>query len=103
MTDKPDAVTKTEPTEVTPKQNSDDSYTTDDLIELVRAVKFAHTDMSMRKVHEEISGTMANSDPSYAFLKDVTADGKVPTEIPEKQENYQGGCMLEFRPNKDDK
>lgn len=45
--------------------------TPDDLIELVRAVKFAHTDMSMRNVHNEISVTMANSDASYSFLKDV--------------------------------
>ncbi|KAL7550130.1 hypothetical protein ACHAWF_013367 [Thalassiosira exigua] len=43
----------------------------DDLIELVRAVKFAHTDMSMRNVHREISVTMASSDPSYAFLASV--------------------------------
>lgn len=48
-----------------------DAFSPDDLIELVRAVKFAHTDMSIRKVHNEISVTMANSDPSYAFLKDV--------------------------------
>jgi len=46
-------------------------YSPDDLIELVRAVKFAHTDMSTRNVHHEISVTMADSDPSYAFLKDV--------------------------------
>jgi hypothetical protein len=38
-----------------------------------------------------------------AFLKDVTAEGMVPMSPPEKQENYQGGCMLEFRPNRDDK
>jgi hypothetical protein len=38
-----------------------------------------------------------------AFLKDVTADGKVPNSAPEKIEGYQGGCMIEFRPNKDDK
>ena len=38
-----------------------------------------------------------------AFLKDVTADGKVPQSAPEKEANYKGGCMLEFRPNKDDK
>jgi len=55
-----------------PKSDGDpNSFTPDDLIELVRAVKFAHTDMSMRKVHTEISVTMADSDPSYAFLKDV--------------------------------
>ncbi|KAL3821874.1 hypothetical protein ACHAXA_002866 [Cyclostephanos tholiformis] len=51
----------------------DDStpYSPDDLIELVRAIKFAHTDMSIRNVHHEISVTMAKSDASYAFLKDV--------------------------------
>jgi len=55
-----------------PKNDGDEKLCTpDDLIELVRAVKFAHTDMSMRKVHNEISVTMANTDPSYAFLKDV--------------------------------
>ena len=45
--------------------------TPDDLIELVRAIKFAHTEMSQRNVHNEISVAMANSDPSYEFLKDV--------------------------------
>jgi hypothetical protein len=49
----------------------DNPYSPDDLIELVRAVKFAHTDMSIKNVHHEISLTMAMSDPSYAFLKDV--------------------------------
>ena len=51
----------------------DDStpFSPDDLIELVRAIKFAHTDMSTRNVHHEISVTMANSDLSCAFLKDV--------------------------------
>lgn len=60
------------PTE--PKDTGGDanSCTPDDLIELVRAVKFAHTDYSMRNVHKEISVTMANSDPSCTFLKDVT-------------------------------
>ena len=48
-----------------------EAFSSDDLIELVRAVKFAHTDMSIRKVHNEICVKMANSDPSYAFLKDV--------------------------------
>jgi hypothetical protein len=53
--------------------DGDDSnpYSPDDLIELVRAIKFAHTDMSIRNVHHEISVTMAMSDSSYAFLKDV--------------------------------
>lgn len=45
--------------------------TPDDLIELIRAIKFAHTEMSIRNVHKEISVTMANSDKSYDFLKDV--------------------------------
>ncbi len=48
-----------------------EAFSSDDLIELVRAIKFAHTDMSIRKVHNEICVTMANSDLSYAFLKDV--------------------------------
>ena len=60
---------------MTPSESidGDDStpYSPDDLIELVRAIKFAHTDMSTRNVHHEISVTMANSDPSYSFLKDV--------------------------------
>jgi len=43
----------------------------DDLIELVRAIKFAHTDMSTRNVHREISVTMADSDPTCAFLRYV--------------------------------
>ncbi|KAL3775555.1 hypothetical protein ACHAW5_001574 [Stephanodiscus triporus] len=63
------------PSTTTPSESNDgdDStrYSPDDLIELVRAIKFAHTDMSTRKVHHEISVTMANSDPSYSFLKDV--------------------------------
>jgi len=45
--------------------------TPDDLIELIRAIKFSHTDMSIRNVHNEISVTMANSDKSYAFLSEV--------------------------------
>jgi hypothetical protein len=48
-----------------------EAFSSDDLIELVRAVRFAHTDMSIRRVHNEISVSMANSDPSYAFLKEV--------------------------------
>jgi hypothetical protein len=63
------------PSTMTPSESidGDDStpYSPDDLIELVRAIKFAHTDMSTRNVHHEISVTMANSDPSYSFLKDV--------------------------------
>mmetsp|Transcript_14077 Transcript_14077/g.30611 ORF Transcript_14077/g.30611 Transcript_14077/m.30611 type:complete len:321 (-) Transcript_14077:84-1046(-) len=61
--------------ELVKPQSSDEDppkpCTPDDLIELVRAIKFAHTDMSIRNVHNEISVTMANSDESYAFLKDV--------------------------------
>ena len=46
--------------------------TPDDLVELVRAVKFANTNASIREVHTEISITMAQSNyPTYAFLKDV--------------------------------
>ena len=52
-------------------ENNINTCTPDDLIELVRAIKFAHTDMSIRNVHNEISVTMAEADPSYAFLKQV--------------------------------
>jgi hypothetical protein len=52
----------------------DDAYTPRDLIDLVRAIKFAHPEMSMKNVHKEISGTMANSADSYSFLKDVKLD-----------------------------
>ena len=58
-----------------PSNNSGDgTYTPDDLIDLVRAIKFAHPEMSMKKVHKEISGTMANSEESYAFLAEVKLD-----------------------------
>ncbi|KAL9187817.1 hypothetical protein ACHAXT_006195 [Thalassiosira profunda] len=61
-----------EPTDLPKAAESDpNSCSPDDLIELVRAVKFAHTDYSIRNVHKEISVTMAASDPSCAFLKDV--------------------------------
>ena len=52
-------------------QNNHDSYSTDELIALIRAVKFAHPDMSQRAVLREITGVIAESDPSYSFLKDV--------------------------------
>lgn len=52
-------------------ENNINTCTPNDLIELVRAIKFAHTDMSIRNVHNEISVTMAEADPSYAFLKQV--------------------------------
>ena len=54
--------------------SGDGTYTPDDLIDLVRAIKFAHPEMSMKKVHKEISGTMANSEDSYAFLTEVKLD-----------------------------
>ena len=58
-----------------PSNNSGDgTYTPDDLIDLVRAIKFAHPEMSMKKVHKEISGTMAKSEDSYAFLAEVKLD-----------------------------
>lgn len=62
--------------ESTPPSNAtgDGTYTPDDLIDLVRAIKFAHPEMSMKKVHKEISGTMANSEESYAFLAEVKLD-----------------------------
>ena len=51
-------------------KNEQQTISPDELIDLVRAVKFAHHDMSMKKVHAEISTAMA-SNPSYEFLKDV--------------------------------
>lgn len=57
-----------------PSDSGDGTYTSDDLIDLVRAIKFAHPEMSMKKVHKEISGAMANADDSYAFLKEVKLD-----------------------------
>ena len=60
-------------TEASPP-SGDGTYTPDDLIDLVRAIKFAHPEMSMKKVHKEISGTMANSEDSYAFLAEVKLD-----------------------------
>ena len=57
---------------VAPSSGDDPSeLSPDDLIALIRAVKFAHPEMSIRGVYNEISGTMANSDASYSFLKDV--------------------------------
>jgi hypothetical protein len=54
------------------ESSSVSSITPNDLIELVRAVKFANTNASIREVHTEISITMAQSNyPTYAFLKDV--------------------------------
>jgi hypothetical protein len=53
-------------------ESSSVSITPNDLVELVRAVKFANTNASIREVHTEISITMAQSNyPTYAFLKDV--------------------------------
>ncbi len=57
-----------------PSDSGDGTYTPDDLIDLVRAIKFARPEMSMKKVHKEISGAMANADDSYAFLKEVKLD-----------------------------
>ncbi len=59
------------------KANDDigvDAYTPDDLIDLVRAIKFANPEMSLKNVHNEISCAMANSADSYSFLKDVKLD-----------------------------
>jgi len=50
---------------------SEAPYSPDDLIALIRAVKFAHPSMSQRDVHTEITGVIANSDPSCNFLKEV--------------------------------
>ena len=57
-----------------PSNAGNDAYTPDDLIALVRAIKFSHPEMSMKNVHKEISGAMASSDDSYAFLKEVKLD-----------------------------
>mmetsp|Transcript_18263 Transcript_18263/g.43970 ORF Transcript_18263/g.43970 Transcript_18263/m.43970 type:complete len:324 (+) Transcript_18263:47-1018(+) len=62
---------KNEPTKPRKSDGDPNLCTPDDLVELVRAIKFAHTEMSIRNVHNEISVTMANSNPSYEFLKDV--------------------------------
>jgi len=51
-------------------KNEQQTVSPDELVSLVRAVKFAHHDMSMKKVHTEISTAMA-SNPSYEFLKEV--------------------------------
>jgi hypothetical protein len=51
--------------------SGNEPYSPDDLVALIRAVKFAHPDMSQRAVHTEITGVVADSDASYAFLKDV--------------------------------
>ena len=71
--DSADDVNSTSPTSTSTTTNDDPNTTCtpDELIALVRAVKFAQPDMSIRNVHAEISESMAMSDPSYAFLKDV--------------------------------
>ena len=53
---------------------SDNPCTPEDLIILVRAIKFAHPEMSIKNVHKEISDTIPNSDETCAFLKDVKLD-----------------------------
>ena len=72
-TKKSDALSDAAPT--TENKGTEESppkpCTPDDLIELIRAIKFSHTDMSIRNVHNEISVTMAQSDESYAFLSEV--------------------------------
>lgn len=57
-----------------PSSESDDDVTAEDLICLVRAIKFAHPEMSMKNVHKEISTTIPASDDSCAFLKGVKLD-----------------------------
>ena len=57
-----------------PSSESDDDVTTEDLICLVRAIKFAHPEMSMKNVHKEISTSIPASDDSCAFLKGVKLD-----------------------------
>ena len=56
------------------KEAGDDAYNPDDLIDLIKAIKFSQPEMSIKNVHREISITMANSADSYAFLKDVKLD-----------------------------
>ncbi|KAL3803192.1 hypothetical protein HJC23_003467 [Cyclotella cryptica] len=51
--------------------HSTQPYSADDLIALIRAIKFAHPEMSQRHVHSEITTVAADSDPSYHFLKHV--------------------------------
>jgi hypothetical protein len=51
-------------------KNETSKYTVDDLTELVGAVRFAHPDASMRKVHREISEKMSQQE-SFEFLKGV--------------------------------
>mmetsp|Transcript_13439 Transcript_13439/g.29255 ORF Transcript_13439/g.29255 Transcript_13439/m.29255 type:complete len:307 (-) Transcript_13439:50-970(-) len=51
-------------------KNGQQTISPDELIELVRAVKFAHHDMSMKNVHKEITTVIASND-AYEFLQDV--------------------------------
>mmetsp|Transcript_21028 Transcript_21028/g.31126 ORF Transcript_21028/g.31126 Transcript_21028/m.31126 type:complete len:300 (-) Transcript_21028:290-1189(-) len=46
------------------------SWTNDDLIDLIRAVKFSNKDLSMRAVHTEITTVMAKNE-SFEFLSDI--------------------------------
>lgn len=46
------------------------SWTNDDLIDLIRAVKFSNKDLSMRAVHTEITTVMANNE-SFEFLANI--------------------------------
>lgn len=46
------------------------SWTNDDLIDLIRAVKFSNKDLSMRVVHTEITTVMAKNE-SFEFLADI--------------------------------
>lgn len=57
------------------KSSSDDHkvdklWTNDDLIDLIRAVKFSNKNASMRQVHKEISAKMSTH-PSFEFLSQV--------------------------------
>eukprot|EP01083_Nonionella_stella_P006081 17592_1 len=45
-------------------------WTSEDLIDLIRAVKFSHKDASIRIVHNEISTKMSQT-PSFEFLQNV--------------------------------
>lgn len=52
------------------KNTSSKTYTNEDLIELVRAVKFSNPNASIRAVHNEITTKMALT-TSFEFLRDV--------------------------------
>jgi hypothetical protein len=70
MTDEANA-TAQEAAATAATSKEEEPYSPEDLIALIRAVKFAHPEMSQRSVHTEIATVVADSDPTYAFLKKV--------------------------------